>query len=347
MNKSTRTIVVTTSTPDLYSVLDGKQNLLSQVSEQRAKIALLTEQTAMANSKAESLTAQRKAWQIALDRNERTIDGLRLTADQVETLRLQAVAAGEEWQRLELATKQANKALVDLDKALQEFRPAITPAMVLLFQDDLAQSKNEVALLDVAILRQEAIITEAQSGITTPPDLQTERENLMAEIACGTASGADLQLLDNRIKEARQSETEALTEAEAIIIPARQTITGLTRKRDDALRARNALLARQPEVLRLLLQTEAERIGKEYVKLSDQVGAKYRQLLALDNLLGDSTLRGYTWQNLCHPSFKVSAMKDLSVAHSYNMLCDVLAPNDMAEAQAAERARLSELGINL
>lgn len=331
----------------IYAVLDGNHNLTEQVSAQRARLATLTEQTSTASATAEKLTAQLKTWQIALDRHGRTFDGLRPTVDQVEALRLQAVAAGEAWHRLELEAKQANNALSALERELQDFRPVITPEMVLTYQNDLTQAENQVVTLDDAIRRNETIITTAQAGITPSPDLQTERENLLAEIACGLASEADLKWLDVRIKEAQQAEAASRADAEAITTPARQTISGLTRKREEAAAARDALLQLKPEIWRLLLLTEAERIGGEYSELAAQVGEKFRQLLALDSLLGNSPLRGYNWQNLCLPAFKVGPMGELPQYQNYNMLCDVVTPHDMVEARDAVRARLADIGINL
>ena len=153
---------------------------------------------------------------------------------------------------------------------------------VLEHQKASAAAQSTVAQLDQAIAVQHAKAELLRTQAVEVTALQTEREDLLADIATGQDKTAELQALEARLAQKKKDLIEQGTQA-AI----EQTVAGLTRKLERAQGELAELQKKRPYLLRSLLSAQAEALGGDYVAAAFALKALHRRLSGLSSMLYD------------------------------------------------------------
>lgn len=184
--------------------------------------------------------------------------------------------------KAKLARETLHVALLSGDgKADSEERTA-----VLANQQAVAEAQKTVDGLTKAVGEQQALIASKRALLpeVSVSQLELQREDLLAAIALGQGDAAALDTLEQQI--AAQTALRQQTGPE--ISRAEKTIAGLSRKVEEAQAALQSLQSNSNNLLRKLLLSEAEVIGADYAAAALVAAEKYKQISALQNILGGS-----------------------------------------------------------
>lgn len=151
---------------------------------------------------------------------------------------------------------------------------------VLQHQEATAAAQATVTKLQQAIAAQQEKADLLLAKVESVTALETQREDLLADIATGNDKAAELKALDTRLAQHRKDVSERGSQA---VIG--QTVAGLTRKLERALGELQALQAQRPTLLRKLLLAQAEALGGEYVAAARELKRVYRRLEGMGHLL--------------------------------------------------------------
>lgn len=153
---------------------------------------------------------------------------------------------------------------------------------VLQNQQAVAAAQAVVDQLHQAIAVQNKNAEQLQAHAERVAVLETQREDLLADIATGNDKAAELKALDARLAQHKKDVDERGSQA-AI----GQTVAGITRKLERANSELQALQALRPTLLRKLLRAQAEALGGEYVAAARELKRVYRRLEGMGHLLQD------------------------------------------------------------
>lgn len=130
---------------------------------------------------------------------------------------------------------------------------------VLQNQQALAAAQASVAQLRTVIAEHQAKAGTLGAQAAALKAMETEREDLLADIATGQDKGRELAALNARLDQQREALTEQGSHAAV-----EQTVAGLQRKLERAESDVAALQGQHPDQLRRLLLARAEALGAEY-----------------------------------------------------------------------------------
>lgn len=224
---------------------------------------------------------------------------------------------------------------------------------VLDHQHRLGAARDQVAELEAAIEGRREAEETAIAAMPSLGELEARREALLAEIAVGNATEADLDALDGEIAREREAAEEAREEADRRAQDARQAVAGLERKLAVAREELVELEERTPEVLTQFLTTEAEQVCKAYLKAAGQVRDHMFQLYALSELLerhggpGGRFLLA-AWNDALLPTFSLPPCEGLALRHRPGVFFSTQADEYHAarpQVLADEQARLTGMGV--
>lgn len=278
---------------------------MSTVAEAFSRIASLTRDIAKPHAELEAARAEerespeflgglekdRKAMQAAVKNGTREkpqLDALERKIKQVHDKAAERQSAmigmGEVVKDLKakLARETLHVALLSGDgKADSEERTA-----VLANQQAIAEAQKTVDGLTKAVGEQQALIASKRALLpdVSVSQLELQREDLLAAIALGQGDAAALDTLEQQIT----AQTELRQQTSPEISRAEKTIAGLSRKVEEAQAALQALQSNSNNLLRKLLLSEAEAIGTDYAAAALVAAEKYKQISALQNMLGGS-----------------------------------------------------------
>jgi chromosome segregation ATPase len=257
-------------------------------------------------------------------------------------------AAADAVKRKETLSREIN----ELSNELENFGYLLGVDEVLRYQEDVAQAEKKVTGFQTLIAVQEDIIQKARQA--APDSLDTllrKREDILADISMGKATDKDLKALDEEIA----AQDEAVIEFNKTASQANQVIAGLQRKLSAAEDELNLLQSRRQDVFTEFLMGRAEILGEEYVELSMQLIDKYKQLVALDQIIGyPSRLTGPIRDGFAIPTFRLKAFDGLEQYGYYGQIGAARAVagpfrEDTAIRKAVDemKAEISAAGINL
>lgn len=242
---------------------------------------------------------------------------------------------------------------------------------VLQHQEDVKTALTTISTLENTIMAQRQMIHDANNFATNVPELLTQRENLLAEIATGNKNRSELDDLNAEIDAAQKELNKNTANAATVVSEATATISGLERQLEKARTELNRLNGIKNSVINSFLQKEAALIGREYINKAFALVEKYNQLIAIDNLIRrngssqNTIFRLWTDKGLQIPLFKVSACAGLDYSpqlrHNQNfekystletdILYESIAITKFDEVRATventEKRRIAALGIDL
>lgn len=210
-------------------------------------------------------------------------------------------------------------------------------------QNDIVSALAVIATLEKALSNCEAQVAEKQAALPDVGPLSSQREDLLAAIAIGEATSADLEKLDaqmDKLKAQRNGEKPAL---DAL----KQTIEGLQRRWVDARKSLQKLRAERESLLRHFLIKKAEAVGAEYFAAAQALVARYKELRGLDALIPRSPV--VTGSLLLHvPRFNLETVPSLMpVTWAQDVVFETKSGvvGSAQEWAQQEAAALLELGI--
>lgn len=263
------------------------------------------------------------------------------SADDAEAA---AAAANDKMNRL-------NDEISDLKRGLAGLMFDFQAEDVLAYQEEKAKAEEAVASLEESIRQQEVVIDNAMTSVPVASDFARQREDLLAEVATGGATETDLQELDRKAAEATDAVNKAKADAQVVIAPARQTISGLRRKLATAQDELNTIKAIGPDVMNQYFRSEAERVGHEYAALALQLIDRYEKLLAYDKMLGHpSQLRTIRCGDIMLPTFRLKACDGLQHHRDifeFRAAKLAVSRERQQEVHGAELTRMKGLGIEV
>lgn len=149
----------------------------------------------------------------------------------------------------------------------------------------MAAAKAAVETLQSLIAEQQGILGAARESLKPAPCFTADRQALLADIAMGSATYAELEALDLRIGKARQEEQAAAATANPAIEGATHTIQGLTRKLEDAKAALSGLESERKALVISYLEGEAGKEEARYLQAVSALVERYTRMLALNRLM--------------------------------------------------------------
>jgi vacuolar-type H+-ATPase subunit I/STV1 len=239
----------------------------------------------------------------------------------------------------------------DLKEQLANFEYLCTEEELLGYLKAHEEAKQKTADLRAAITKQDETIREANAGVPSMGDLLQQREDLLADIAMGNASGDSLETLDAQIGQKEKEIASAKAEAKKIVSQAQQVIAGLKRKMTE-MEAKVKELKEEilPEAIAHFLLTRAETACEEYVQIARELIEKHRQIVGLGTLLKNSVPCGKNilagkWNEFRIPAFDLKACEG-HLAPTFTLFKWSEHGNDAQGAAEAERQRIKALGID-
>ncbi len=290
--------------------IDEKRNLARQLELKKA------ESTSV--SRAESLAGRRlKESKELLESHINTMEykkRMRLNADgdgdqdQLKRLEERHSEAERTHREASEAVSQWGEDVRALEAALLGLRIAVTPEDLADYQDKTASAQQSCDGIQALIDAQQAVIDKAKASMKPAPDFGAERQDLLADIAMGNASPADLEALEGRARKAREESEQSVKASSPVIESATSTLQGLARKLADARAILDNLKGRRVELILAYLETEAEKEGAEYIRLASDLMGHYKRMLAIDAMrksLGADSFKPFSIQSIHIPAFNI------------------------------------------
>ncbi len=225
---------------------------------------------------------------------------------------------------------------------------------ILHFQNKIDIAGEKVTFIQDAISAQQSILKNNITDFPSISALLQKRQDILAEIATGSAMEPNLKELDKQIEAERQKVSKAKKISDVVSENSQHTIAGLQRKLSTAQAELKTLADQRKEAKISFLIFEAEKVGTEYLLLAGELIGRYRQLIALDTILikeGGGHIAGNHIDNFIIPSFDVQAHNDdrnkewiyddvriLSLIHEKGLYDSDL---------QAEKDRIADMGITI
>lgn len=217
-------------------------------------------------------------------------------------------------------------------------------------QQQIKQAEQRIADLGKLISQKESFIASSQAQTPDLEGLVRQREDLLAEVAIGTAGTDDVTKLDKTIAE-QQALAEKIGPA---IAAAEHTIAGLKRKLQDAQAALVAHREQGCNLLRVYLLSECEREGEAYFAMAKAYEEKFKRMMALSELVAATgvnqlLVRTNRTSEVFLPSFNVQACLGHTMFHDPGALFSLRGGTmrDVRSWTDLEKDRLREQGIEI
>lgn len=217
---------------------------------------------------------------------------------------------------------------------------------VLQHQEATATAQAVVDQLHQAIAVQNTNADQLRAHAERVAELETQREDLLADIATGQDKATELKALDARLTKQKKDMAEQGSQA-AIV----QTVAGLTRKLERAQCELTKLQEQRPALLRHLLRAQAEALGSAYVTAAFELKALHQRLSALSSMLcdlGAPPILGGRDNNIEIPAANLDSVKPHVDYINPGML--IAREHDQRRLQGRvqhEKAALSALGVEI
>lgn len=232
------------------------------------------------------------------------------------------------------------KSLSNLNEQLAMVSMPISLAVIITQQDEIANEQENLSSLEHALQEHQGKLSEILDS--TNEDLNILHNDLLAEKAMGKDVSAELEASERAI--ADQGERANTAEVEAHEIS--RTISGLTKKIEEARRHLNYLERDKNEMVLQFLKMESETTEGEYVKAVNSLVESYCKLRSLDTIIGQVSnnheapfITGNAYNfNIPAIGPNASANDFLFTASQFEQFGDCL---------SNEKARLSKAGIQL
>jgi len=273
----------------LQARLDRIEQLEKEISYLcRNKLQIGPALSARNNARQQARLAQQKLE----DMSSRRMDGDGMTNGERRAAQLEVEQAQDVYHRAEaaLAQMEAEKsaqqaARETAAKELAELRKGCGMEEALSFQQSLAEAEQRVPDVKALVEEQERVIREAKATIPSAEQLLERRQDILAGLSTGDATEAQLKTVDQELETMNIQIADASAKASDIIHTAEARLAGLRRMLKAAEDELQKLTLQKPDVARLVLKSQAALVYSDYLKLGEQLGQKFVEMMSLNALI--------------------------------------------------------------
>jgi len=236
------------------------------------------------------------------------------------------------------------------EKELAELKKGCGIDEALSFQQSLAEAGQRIPELKALVEEQERLIQQAKGSIPSAERLQERREDLLAGLSTGDATEAQLKAVDKELEALNAQIADASAKTSEIIATAQARLGGLRRMLKEAEQELEKLTLQKPDVARLVLKSQAALVYSDYLKLGEQLGQKFVEMMSLNALICSVPERRHIDHSILLMAFqmKIPRFKIGADAEAPSMSTVFSAAEQRIDlAREAEKARLQAEGITL
>lgn len=348
----------------------GRKSEKEGVLEQRfAHIDTFSKQ--LANKQVEASEATQRLGELRSERQSArdTVDGYRVRVSQEES-GISGMRDASSKSRLDAAESELTHVTADIET--QEERLSLLRIEIESLRSKIQSISQGASIDDVkdylsTLVEQRALVTHldelvrnAEANRTSDSvdaeelnALQQAREDLLADIAAGTAEAEDLEALDAQAEGFLSESAGRQADARNVALNHQQTLAGLTRRLAAAQELYTELAGRMPQVIEQLLIARATDIYVQYKAASEALMTSFHQLQGFQEVLTTAApqskirLLSPRWPSLFIPSASevLAPDQDGGCIHSGQIACQVMALHEAHQHALAELANdgVSEL----
>lgn len=157
-------------------------------------------------------------------------------------------------------------------------------AALLSHQEKHDLAERRLAELDCAIATSESELADAGANTPNVDNLLERRADLLADLAIGAASQADIDAIDAQISTETKGMAAAVKSAGQRVANAKQALQGLTRKREQTAQELQDLNAATPDTVLDAMLGEMELVCAEYVEAAFALRTQFLRLTVLERM---------------------------------------------------------------
>ena len=300
----------------------------------------LVEQLASKQTEASQISDQLGRQRGELQSARNVVDGLSLRVSHEESglgdfrgadSKHQLDAAQAELNRV-IASIEADEERLDslrgeiesLQREIQSISHGAAADDVKVYLSTLNKQRAQVAQLEELIRDVEANSSPDSIDAEELNAFQQAREELLADIAAGTAKPEELEALDAKAEGFLSDSAGRQAEAQNAARNHQQTLAGLTRRLSVAQERYAELAGRTPQVIEQLLIARAASVYKEYQAAAQVLITSFHQLQGLQEVLANAVpqskarLLSPRWSGLFIPSASESVAPDQGAGFLYS-----------------------------
>lgn len=337
-----------------YLAILKKVELISEHKERRSKLksligrnsiqsqSLEREMREARNTAApyEAQIARPKGSEQVRDGDKRRLSGLN---DEISRI-------NRELDKLSDESERAQSEILDIDASLADLEEDVLADEVKAHQNAVLDLAEKAEHLKELIEDHESSIAGAMEGLIDISPLYQEKEDLLAEIAQGSASRDALKPVEEKIAEAEQELAEQKAEKEKAASESRQIISGLQRKLKGVEEELTRLNGMTPKIMDLFYMKEAKSVAEEYQVLALKTIAALARLTALEKIIvsqGERESPVFLTGNQAQAFLPDSLINPVEGADNHGVLFKGIYPNSdlVSSAIRAERERFESMGL--
>ena len=248
-------------------------------------------------------SSERNKWQLVADECHKQVISFRSEVNErmkrdgrdvmapderarIEELQEAFRSASEQLEEAEKRYTAMDAELTSLENQVRQFNCKVVADDVLSFQAILRDVARRAEDLRALIAMHERTISEERASMPAVPDMREQREDLLAEIAEGTATDADLKKLDQEIAKAQRAAEEAREKIQTVIDKEEALVSAFRRRLSSIEADLTAREERNRKVIIEFFVTSLEEAGEEYDEALLRLAETYRKVMAIADLLG-------------------------------------------------------------
>jgi len=182
-------------------------------------------------------------------------------------------------------------------------------------QDAIQHIDGMIKSLESLIEYKRDQISQIESSVPKIDHLNREREDILALMAMGNKTDADLAEFDESCAKIKESHRSTKNDAEVAINEARSAVAGIERKLEETKNLRRGLQSNDQKQILDFLMGKAEEACDQYVKAAYLVKEQYLRVIAIDRMLKKNSSNGlfYTSPRINLPIFNLASCNGLAM----------------------------------
>jgi chromosome segregation ATPase len=208
----------------------------------------------------------------------------------------------------------------EIEAKKEELRACDTGASaeeVLTHLSEIESLKSEKEQIISSIEEQQSIISSLDDGDDEKLEgLQSQKEELLADIALGSDRQSELNVINQAIDDILNDKDGQHTEAVHKEVSAKQTITGLNKRLDNLNVKIEVLESKTPAYVEQFLIGQAEQASEKYIQLAKGLIEELMRIKTISDLLEKTTnppkrLLMYSFDDVLIPAFSTNAFSEI------------------------------------
>lgn len=206
----------------------------------------------------------------------------------------------------------------DIKNSIETNNEGATVDQVIAHRNSVAEAQASVDNIQEIIAEQSKILSSDDVHDERIGQLQTEREEILADIAEGMPRKPDLKIIDDDIDRLVQDLDGAQADQLKSHREAQQTVNGLRKRLDTAQTRLQDLKNKTPKVLEQFLISEVEKAGAEYTKTAITLVEQFNRVNVLATMIAAKSdsdrpvINTPANRKMLIPSFYLQCFKDIT-----------------------------------